>query len=69
VRNFAEAESLYNTVALQKELGLQVPDWASDEVLAQMKQMAITSLAAFTQTSFMRKIRGGDIIYFYGIVK
>jgi len=59
VRNFAEAEFLYNILILQKKLELQLPDWASEEVLEQMKQLAITSLAAFTQTSFMRKIRGG----------
>jgi hypothetical protein len=59
VLNYAQAESLYNTVALQKELGLKMPEWITEGVLAKMRQLAITSLAAFTKTPFMRKIKGG----------
>ncbi|CAB3365834.1 Hypothetical predicted protein [Cloeon dipterum] len=62
VENYAQAESLYNTLALQKELGLTLPEWATDEVLERMKQLAIDSLAAFTHTKFMRKIRGGPLL-------
>lgn len=62
VVNFAQAETLYNIVALQKLLGLKTPEWVTDEVLAQMKQLAIDSLAAFTRTPFMQKIKGGRFI-------
>ncbi|XP_059491022.1 uncharacterized protein LOC132205771 [Neocloeon triangulifer] len=62
IKNYAQAESLYNTLALQKELGLQLPHWASEQVLQSMKQLAIDSLAAFTHTKFMQKIKGGPLL-------
>lgn len=60
VLNYAQAEVLYNIVVLQKDLGLQMPAWLTDKVLAEMRQLAITSLATFTDTPFMQKIRGGN---------
>lgn len=64
VLNYAQAETLYNTVALQKQLGLKMPEWVTDEVLEQMRQLAIVSLAAFTKTPYMRKIKGGPLFLF-----
>lgn len=62
VSTILDVEFLYNTLEIEKNAGLTLPDWAEGVFPEKMLPLAERSLALFTETPFMKKIKGGSIV-------
>lgn len=57
-----DVELLYNTLLIEHEANLVLPDWTEDVFPDKMIIFAKRSLALFTETQFMKRIRGGVLV-------
>lgn len=57
--NITAVEFLYNTLEIEDNNGLTLPAWTKGIYPNTMKSIAARSLAIFTETPFMRKMKGG----------
>uniref|UniRef100_A0A1B0CQF8 Uncharacterized protein n=1 Tax=Lutzomyia longipalpis TaxID=7200 RepID=A0A1B0CQF8_LUTLO len=57
-----DMELLYNTLAIEKDAGLTLPDWAEGVFPEKMQPLYERSYTLFTETPFMKKIKGGVIV-------
>ncbi|GAB0097757.1 lysosomal acid phosphatase [Sergentomyia squamirostris] len=62
VSTILDVEFLYNTLEIEKNAGLTLPDWTEGVFPDRMLPLAERSLALFTETPFMKKIKGGTIV-------
>lgn len=62
ISTILDVELLYNTLEIEKNAGLELPDWTENIFPDKMLPLAERSLALFTETPFMKKIKGGAII-------
>lgn len=62
ISNILDVELLYNILEVERDAGLLLPDWTENVFPDKMLHLFEKSLALFTQTPFMKKIRGGTIL-------
>lgn len=60
--SIANIEKLYNILAIQNEKGLSLPDWCKEVFPDKMLPLAERYLAWFSETSFMRRVKGGSLV-------
>lgn len=57
--NITAVEFLYNTLEIEESRGLQLPFWTQGIYPDKLKKIATRSLAIFTETEFMGRMKGG----------
>lgn len=62
VTTITDVELLYNTLLVENDANLALPDWTEKVFPDKMLPMAKRSLALFTETQFMKRIKGGMFI-------
>lgn len=62
ISTILDVEQLYNTLEIEKHAGLELPDWTETIFPEKMLPLAERSLALFTETPLMKKIKGGAIV-------
>lgn len=62
VTSITDVEFLYNTLQVEQDAQLALPDWTEKVFPEKMLAMAKRSLALFTETQFMKRIKGGIFI-------
>ncbi|XP_058467681.1 lysosomal acid phosphatase [Malaya genurostris] len=62
ISTILDVELLYNTLEIEKNAGLELPDWSETIFPEKMLPLAERSLALFTETPLMKKIKGGAIV-------
>lgn len=61
VNNITAVEFLYNILQIQEDNRLKLPEWTRDVYPNKMLPLAIRSLEIFTETTFMKRMKGGKI--------
>ncbi|XP_030746229.1 testicular acid phosphatase homolog [Sitophilus oryzae] len=59
INNIEAVESLYNTLDIQQLNNLTLPDWVNSSLLAEMKIIGAQNLAIYSETEYMKKMKGG----------
>lgn len=59
ISNVLAVELLYNTLEIEKLHNLTLPVWTQSVFPERMKNLAALSLAVFTDTQFMKRMKGG----------
>lgn len=62
IKNVLDLEFLYNTLEIEYNNHLKLPDWTKSVFPHKMKDLAALSLAVFTYTDSMKKFKGGPIV-------
>lgn len=62
ITTITDVELLFNTLQVQHDAQLALPDWTEKVYPDKMLPMAKRSLALFTETQFMKRIKGGIFI-------
>lgn len=62
VDNIETVESLFNTLEIQQLNNLTLPQWANDSIMSQMKIIGAQNLALYSETEYMKKVKGGFFI-------
>lgn len=57
--NITAVEFLFNTLEIESDNGLKLPKWTENVYPDKLKKLAIRSLEIFTETEFMKKMKGG----------
>lgn len=52
-------EALYNTLDVESQAGLVLPEWTETVFPDKMLPLAERNLALLTETQFMKKLKGG----------
>lgn len=56
-----DVEFLYNTLEIEEQHGLQLPEWTRKFYNNEMREIAARSLAIFTNGTIQKRLRGGTI--------
>lgn len=59
VDDIAIVETLYNTLQIEQINNLTLPSWINEDIMARMRQLGAKNLALYTETEFMKRIKGG----------
>lgn len=62
ITNLLSVETLYNTLQIEEMNNLTLPTWTKEVYPHRMKDNAALSLAVFTETDFMKRIKGGTYL-------
>nr|CAI5861561.1 unnamed protein product [Callosobruchus analis] len=62
VQTIGQVESLYITLDIQRYHNLTLPSWVNDSMMADMKMLAARTLAYYSETEYMKRIRGGSFL-------
>jgi len=62
ITNVLHVELLYNTLEIEKDNGLELPDWTENIFPEKMLLLAERSYVLFTETPLMKKVKGGAFI-------
>ena len=62
ISKLLDVEYLYNTLEIEKNAGLELPDWTEGLFPDKMLPLAERSLSLFTDSVFMKKIKGGEVV-------
>lgn len=62
ISTITDVEFLYNTLLVEQDAQLALPDWTEKVFPDKMLPMAKRSLALFTETQFMKRIKGGIFV-------
>ncbi|KAL3289473.1 hypothetical protein HHI36_022896 [Cryptolaemus montrouzieri] len=57
-----KVEEIYNTLQIEELHNLTLPEWTHEVYPDLLKPLAAYSLASFTETDFMKKIKGGPFV-------
>lgn len=57
-----DVELLYNTLDVEKENGLTLPDWTEGVFPDKMLELTERSYSLFTETLYMKKVKGGALL-------
>lgn len=60
--NITAVEFLFNTLEIEADHGLKLPDWTKSVYPEKLKPIAARSLSIFTETMAMRRMKGGIIV-------
>lgn len=56
-----DVEFLYNTLEIEEQHGLQLPEWTRKFYNNEMREIAARSLAIYTNGTIQKRLRGGTI--------
>lgn len=59
-----DIEFLYNTLEIEEQSGLKLPEWTKNYYNRKMQRTAARSLTVFTSNTLQRRLRGGLIKFF-----
>lgn len=59
VTNTNDVEFLYNTLYIEHEMGLKLPEWTKSVFPDKLLPLAVRNLALLSETPYMRKMKGG----------
>lgn len=59
INDIEDVESLYNTLEIYQMKNMSLPYWVNDTLLAQMRVIAAQNLAIYSETEYMKKMKGG----------
>lgn len=59
ITSVLKVESLYNTLQIEELNNLTLPEWTKPVYPQKMKPIAALALALFTDTDFMKRMKGG----------
>ncbi|CAG9761313.1 unnamed protein product [Ceutorhynchus assimilis] len=59
INNIEDVESLFNTLEIYQLNNLSTPYWVNDTLMNEMKIIAAQNLAIYSETEYMKKIKGG----------
>ncbi|XP_055384870.1 lysosomal acid phosphatase [Condylostylus longicornis] len=62
ISNVLHVELLYNILEVERDHGLELPDWTENIFPEKMLPLAERSYALFTETPLMKKVKGGAFI-------
>lgn len=62
ITNVDKAEGLYNILAIEKAIGLKLPEWTIEVFPKKLLTMAKRNLAVLTENAYMKRIKGGSFI-------
>ncbi|CAD7084339.1 unnamed protein product [Hermetia illucens] len=62
ISNIREVELLFNTLAIEQDAGLTLPAWTESVFPDKMLPLAERNYVLHTETSLMKKIKGGPLI-------
>ncbi|XP_076657121.1 putative achaete scute target 1 [Halictus rubicundus] len=57
-----DVEFLYNTLEIEEQNGLKLPDWTNEYYNREMRDIAARSLAIFTSNNVQQRLRGGPLL-------
>jgi len=60
-----DVEFLYNTLEIEEQHGLQLPQWTQKFYNNEMREIAARSLAIFTNSTIQRRLLGGMMVPLY----
>lgn len=63
INDIEDVESLYNTLEIYQMKNMSLPYWVNDTLLAQMRVIAAQNLAIYSETEYMKKMKGGIAIF------
>lgn len=63
INDIEDVESLYNTLEIYQMKNMSLPYWVNDTLLAQMRVIAAQNLAIYSETEYMKKMKGGTAIF------
>lgn len=59
IRTITDVELLYNILEVEKQNGLQLPEWTRKFYNNKMREIAARSLAIFTDSTVQKRLQGG----------
>ncbi|XP_076166347.1 lysosomal acid phosphatase-like isoform X2 [Ptiloglossa arizonensis] len=62
ITTITDVEFLYNTLRIEKENGLKLPEWTNKYDEKEMREIAARSLAIFTSNTLQQRLRGGPLL-------
>lgn len=62
ISNVLDVELLYNILDIEENAGLVLPDWTENIFPDRLQPLAERSYTLFTETSLMKKVRGGAFL-------
>ncbi|XP_005180743.1 venom acid phosphatase Acph-1 [Musca domestica] len=62
ITSVLDVELLYNTLKIESEAGLTLPDWAENIYPDRLEPLAERSYTLFTETNLMKKVKGGAFL-------
>lgn len=62
IKTITDVEFLYNTLEIEEQHGLELPEWTKNYYNVMMKEIAARSLAIFTSNTLQQRLRGGPLL-------
>ncbi|CAH1985398.1 unnamed protein product [Acanthoscelides obtectus] len=62
IKTVRQVESLYIILHIQRYHNLTLPSWLNDSMMADMKMLAARTLAYYSETEYMKRIKGGSFL-------
>ncbi|KAK2584977.1 hypothetical protein KPH14_008508 [Odynerus spinipes] len=62
IKTITDVEFLYNTLEIEEQSGLELPQWTKKYYNETMREIAARSLAIFTSNTLQRRLRGGPLL-------
>lgn len=62
VDNIGTVETLFNTLEIEKLNNLTLPLWLNDTLMETMEKLGAQNLALYSETEFMKKMKGGVLL-------
>lgn len=64
ITNVGLVERIYNTLYIERNMGLELPDWTHDIFPDKLLPLAARNLELLTETPYMMKVKGGIAMKF-----
>lgn len=65
ISTITDVEFLYNTLEIEEQHGLQLPEWTRKFYNNEMREIATRSLAIFTDSTIQKRLLGGTMVSLY----
>lgn len=59
ISTIEDVEMLFNTLEIEQLNNLTLPDWLNTTMLATMKELGSLNLALYSETEYMKRMKGG----------
>lgn len=59
ITTIEDVEMLYNTLDIEQQHNLTLPVWLNETMMATMRQLAALNLALYSETEYMKRMKGG----------
>ncbi|CAH1153461.1 unnamed protein product [Phaedon cochleariae] len=62
ISNIEDVEFLFNTLEIEGLNNMTLPDWVNQSMLATMEKLAARNLALYSETEYMKRMKGGVFV-------